>query len=318
MNPSVLELPALFGIAAALHQAHASGVLARLAREGEQTAEQLAAALGLDPRVTRLVLRVLVAGGLLERRGEVFAAPAELVAYAAGLPGGAETDGRLWGHLGRFLATGEPFPAPAREVLYSQIVGQLGRRWQRDAELVSAALPDDLGTQVLDVGCGSGVWSLALARGRPGLRVTGLDFEAVLGSFVAGAEAAGLADRVQVLAGDAFLCELPAASFDLVVIANVLRLEPERRAQALVARIAPAVRPGGALLIVDAFAGGSEAAELARTLYALHLALRERSGEVHEEDSVRSWLHAAGFGRVERIALAGSFSAVGALFARRA
>lgn len=317
MTPALLELPVLFGFAAALHQAHASGILARLCNESSQTAEALAASLGLDARAIAVVLRLLAAAGLVVQNGNSFTPSPALAAYLSTLPGGAETDARLWAHLPRFLAAGQPCELPDRESLYSQVAGQIGQRWQQDAERLSAGLPAELGQRALDVGCGSGVWSLTLAKRRPKLQITGLDFPAVLDSFVHGADSAGLRERIHLLPGDAFRCELAPGSFDLVVIANVLRLEPESRAQALLGRMADAVSPSGALLIVDAFAAGSDAAELARTVYALHLMLRERHGAVHEESSVRAWLADAGFPAVERIALEGSFSAVGALFARR-
>lgn len=317
MTPLLLDPPVLFGFAAALHQAHASGTLARLYRQGEQTAEEIALALGLDARATALVLRLLAAAGIVTRRDNAYVLGEPLAAYLASLPGGAEIDAKLWAHLPRFLASGASLELPTREATYSQVAGQLGERWRPDAQRLSAALPAELGRSVLDVGCGSGVWSLMLAEQRPGLQVTGLDFPAVLPSFSHAAEAAGLRDRVHVLAGDAFLCELRPGSFDLVVIANLLRLEPSPRARALVTRMANAVSPSGALLIVDAFAAGNDAAELARTVYALHLALRQPSGEVHPEASVRTWLADSGFPEVAGISLAGGFSAVGALFARR-
>lgn len=317
MTPALLELPVLFGFAATLYQAHTSGLLTHLCREGSQTAAALATALGLDERATAIVLQLLAAAGLVIADGDRFSATPQLVAYLVDLPGSAEADAKLWAHLPRFLATGEPFELPAREALYAQVVGAIGQRWQRDAARLSAALPPELGTRTLDVGCGSGVWSLVLAKQRPQMQITGLDFPAVLDSFVRGAESAGLRDRITLLPGDAFLCDLAPRSFDLVIIANVLRLESASQARTLIARVADAVAPAGALLIIDAFAAGSEAAELARTVYALHLALRERQGTVHKEASVRSWLSEAGFPEVQHIALDGSFSAVGALFARR-
>lgn len=317
MTPALLEPAVLFGFAAALHQAHTSGMLAQLCKKGIQTAEEIAVPLGLSPRPTAIVLRLLAAAGIVVRHGDTFAPSAALAAYLADLPGGAEMDAKLWAHLPQFLAAGSTFELPGREALYTQVAAQIGQRWQQDAKRLSDALPVNLGRRVLDVGCGSGVWSLTLAKQRPDLYITGLDFPAVLDSFSRSADQAGLNERIHLWPGDAFLCEFAPGDFDLVVIANVLRLEPEGRARELVAKVANAVAPTGALLIVDAFAAGSDQAELARTVYALHLALRERYGDVHDEAMVRSWLADVGFKAVQRIALEGSFSAVGALFARR-
>lgn len=317
MTPAILDPAVLFGFATALHLAHASGMLVRLHRAGRQTAEELAGALGLDARATALVLRVLAAAGVVASRDSGFVLTEPVNGYLASLPGGAEVDARLWAHLPRFLTAGTPLELPARETIYSKVAGELGERWRLAAERLSAALPAALGRRVLDVGCGSGIWSLALLAQRPELQVTGLDFPLVLDTFARAAEAAGLRERVRFLPGDAFLCELQPDSFDLVVIANLLRLEPAPRARALVMQLARALPPTGSMLIIDAFAAGDDAAELARTVYALHLALRERGGDVHSEANVRAWLSDAGFPEVQGIPLSGDFSAVGALFARR-
>ena len=101
--------------------------------------------------------------------------------------------------------------------------------------------------------------------------------------------------------------------FDLVIIANVLRLESASQARTLIARVADAVAPAGALLIIDAFAAGSEAAELARTVYALHLALRTEAGRVHSPKDISAWMSDAGFGNLKMVDLDPNMAAVGAL-----
>jgi hypothetical protein len=87
---------------------------------------------------------------------------------------------------------------------------------------------------------------------------------------------------------------LPKATWDLVIIANVIRLEPEDRVRALLHRATAALRPGGSLLIVDAFASGSPLADQARAIYALHLAMRTREGHVHSPADVCRWMEDAG------------------------
>jgi hypothetical protein len=62
----------------------------------------------------------------------------------------------------------------------------------------------------------------------------------------------------------------------------------------LLKRAVEALRPGGSLVIVDALAAGSETAEQARAVYAFHLAMRTRGGQVHGAADVARWMEEAG------------------------
>jgi hypothetical protein len=108
---------------------------------------------------------------------------------------------------------------------------------------------------------------------------------------------------------------VPASAYDLVVIANVLRLETPTRAAALVARLAPAVAPGGHILVVDALAGGTPDRERARALYAMHLGMRTQAGQVHRPETIAGWLSAAGLPAAEPVEVGAGVGALGGLLA---
>jgi len=103
-----------------------------------------------------------------------------------------------------------------------------------------------------------------------------------------------LADRTLTLAGDFHLVDLPAQRFDRVVLANVLHLEPPVRAAALIRRVASSLVGGGDLVIVEMLGDGTAAGERARAIYALHLALRTRQGQVHPLSELQAWVEQAG------------------------
>lgn len=324
MGAGLMELMELFATASAVTAAQQTGLLKALVSR-PRTAEAYAEELGLDRRATGLVLDALVALDLAEREGDAYDAHPRMKVAGQVLSG--RTGGlleNLLAHTPTFLRTGQPVmrmdgTLAEREASYRESVGCMGMLLEGTARELASKL-EAAPARVLDVGCGSGVWGLSIAERFPGTRVTGQDFPAVLESFVDRAQSLNLGERVATLPGDMHAVELPAGGFDLVVIANVIRLETAARAEALLARLAKAVAPGGGLLVVDALAGGTPQRERARALYALNLALRTQGGRVHSPAEVAAWLKAAGLGSVESIelgGLAGPPAAIGALLARR-
>lgn len=289
-----LERGDVWGLAAATTAAVEAGLVGRLEEQGWQTARQLADALGLHHRGVERVLEVLVAATIVEARGEEYALSPALVKAHEAFPGGLGLTTALFTGTMAYVRSGvSPFAmdgsASERAHAYQATVGGLGQLFEAAAEAFARALPL-APRSVLDVGCGSGIWSLSLAARHPEMTVTGVDFPEVLEVF---AEAAAARDvRVERVAGDMHLVPLPSA--ELVLLANVLRLEPQGRAKALVARLAAAVAPGGAVVIVDALAEKTPEREVARSVYALHLALRTQHAAVHSPATVRAWLEEAG------------------------
>lgn len=308
-----------FGVAAAVSAALKTGLLSEIAKNPAEDGE-LARRLGLDPRAVSLVLDVLASLGLVRRDGARVVLGEVTEATARG-PGGARLTLEMWGHVERFLQTGEPFvlmdqDPDARELAYRDVVADLAAMFEGPARELAAKL-STAPRRVLDVGCGSGVWGLAIAERHPDASVTGLDLPAVLETFRARARALSLSGRAHTLPGNMHDTTLPEAGFDLVVIANVIRLEPPPVAESLLRRLARAVAPGGSLVVVDALAGGTPAREHERRLYALHLGLRTRTGEVHRPEAVARWLTAAGLSDVTAIDFAEGRGGLGAMLARK-
>jgi len=137
-----------------------------------------------------------------------------------------------------------------------------GRRGSLDAVLAAAsgARPGD---EVLDVGCGPGHLARALARRvGPAGRVTGVDPARQMVDYAQ--RHAGLLPNCRFLLSSAQHLDLPDASVDVVTSTFVLHhIPPEARAEAF-AQMYRVLRPGGRLLLADAYPTGPVAALLAR------------------------------------------------------
>jgi phosphatidylethanolamine/phosphatidyl-N-methylethanolamine N-methyltransferase len=146
---------------------------------------------------------------------------------------------------------------------YDHATRLLNRNFDRAVELVSRDLGDR--ANVLEVAAGTGLFTVHIARGHE--RVLATDrVPAMLERLKDRLRTAGVAN-VEVRLADALALDIPDASFDAVVMANVLHLLPEpSKALAEAHRV---LRPGGVLCAPTFAHGESLGARLVSRLLAL-------------------------------------------------
>jgi 4-hydroxy-2,2'-bipyrrole-5-carbaldehyde O-methyltransferase len=116
--------------------------------------------------------------------------------------------------------------------------------------------------RVLDVGCGTGIYLVHTATaGDSELTGLGVDLDAGVVDLARQRLAdTRLAERFQVRHADIRTAELPAASFDLVLLFQNIYYFAEDERPGLLRRLHGLLAPGGALLLASLFAGRSLAA----------------------------------------------------------
>jgi SAM-dependent methyltransferase len=306
------------GLAAVVASAVELGLIESLSDPAP--AAEHASRLGLDPEATHLELEALVALGIAEERDGRFGAAEAADQLAPGPPLGALPERGLWAHLPLFLRTGQRYArmdgsTAERSAAYKELTKALGRLFHDAArELAAKLTPRE---RILDVGAGSGVWSLAMAERSDAAHITAIDLPKVLPAFEERADSLGLRGRVDLVAADYHSIELPSEAFDRVLLANVLHLEPPRSARSLLCRVSAALAPGGELVVIDALLQGDPARDQARSIYALHLAMRTKRGCVHPRAEVERWCRDAGLWEGELMTLSAPARALGALIHRR-
>lgn len=123
---------------------------------------------------------------------------------------------------------------------------------------------------LLDVGGGTGIYSLALLKANPGLRAVVWDRPQVLKIAREFAADHGLLDRVDLRPGDMFADPVPAGC-DAVLVSNILHDWDVPECRVLVNRLAAALPPGGRLLIHDVFLNDAMDGPLPVALYSAAL-----------------------------------------------
>ena len=233
--------------------------------DGPRKPAELSTATGVVPNRLRTLLHALAGLGLVVVDGEMYAnAPACQRYLVRGAPGdfgeyfrlqiarqiypallhldaGIAGTGRAFDTLGGLLAD----PAQARTFTAAQHAGSLAA-----ARTLADRVPLGAAARLLDVGGGSGAFSIALCERNPALESTVLDFPAVVAVARDYRDAAGLADRIHLLAGDAVHSPWPGEQ-DVVLLSYLLSALADDEIDTVLAAAQACLRPGGLLLVHD-------------------------------------------------------------------
>lgn len=282
---------------------------------GKKTAAEIAAAAGADERGMRMLLDALVGLELLSKPGGRYEASPEIARYlvreSPDYMGTFLASDRLWeawGHLADAVREGKPQRSASEQEVAEDFFPVLVRTLhitnsapaQRLAEqLVPAAA--NSGLRVLDIGCGSAVWSIAIAKADPKARITAFDYPKVLETTRQYTEREGVSARAEYIAGDLREARFPEGRFDIVILGNIVHGGGEAGVRDLFSRIHRALGEHGRLVIVDMIPNDERTSPPFPLLFALNMLVNFDHGDTYTLSEYKKWLSEARFGRVDTL-----------------
>ena len=166
------------------------------------------------------------------------------------------------------------------------------------APAVAAAVDLSAASRVLDVGGGSGVYSIGLVERFPQLRATVLEAPPVDAIARRTIRAAGLDSRIDVVAADMFADAWPAGH-DVHLFSNVLHDWDEPDCRRLLAESAAAVPEGGRILVHDMLLDDGKDGPPWAAEYSVLLSTVTQ-GRLYSAAEIGHWLGELGFEFVAR------------------
>ena len=158
--------------------------------------------------------------------------------------------------------------------------------------------------RLLDVGGGSGAYSIAFARSSPELSAEVFDLGTVVPIADRHIADAGLGDRVRTRVGDLTRDAL-GTGYDLVLLSAICHMLGPDGNRDLLGRARAALVPGGRVVIQDHVMEEDKTAPRAGALFAINMLVGTPSGGTYSEAEYRAFLENAGFSEVRRIRLPG-------------
>lgn len=276
---------------------------------GQDTIAGVAKTVGIGERNAERLLTALCAMTLLDRAGERFANAPDVQRFLV-------KDGERYAGpwilftKPRWAAYGElsqrlKSPVENRLGAYREFTVADARRYHAAtysigtgaARLFSRSVDLKGRKLMLDLGGGSGAYSIVATRVFPGLKAIVLDLPPVVvvtREYIAQNEAA---DRVSALAGDFTTSEFPQGVDVVVMASNLPQYEPAL-IRLVVGKAFAALLPGGEMHLIGETLNDDRRGPLSAALWGLNEAVYGSTGVAHTESEVKGYLQGAGFADV--------------------
>ncbi len=151
---------------------------------------------------------------------------------------------------------------------------------------------------LLDLGGGSGCYSIALVSGFPALKAIVMDYPTVCEVAKQFINEADLADRITTYGGDLIKADFPPNA-DLMLLSSNLPNFSSRQLEIIITKAYQALTSKGIMIILGEALNDDRTGPLEPVLYSLEEALVGGEGEGHTRAEVKGLLEKAGFQKVE-------------------
>ena len=280
-------------------------------KKGPMTADELAAAIGVNPGRLRLLLYVLVAAELLTEQDGRFTNTEEANKYL--VKGEPSYMGNRHAAIAmrwrQNFATAESIRrgAPSGKLDFSNASPEALETFLRNINATAAPSARGLVESadfstiktLLDVGCGGGGMSITIIQLCPHVTATAVDLASVTPITRKIVSEEGAAERVKVLAADGVKGPLPGR-YDAAVLKSFLQVLSAKDARRAIQNVYDALNPGGRLFIIGQILDDSRLSPLDAVAFNLAFINFFDSGESYTDGEHREWLTGAGFVDIER------------------
>ena len=278
--------------------------------ESGNTNKQIAGKLKLDEHACERLMNALVSLGFLKKQKKLFFNTAESFTFLSRKSpdylGGLMHSNHLWNtwsnltkvvrtgasaHPGEINSRGEDWLTPFITAMHDRA------KKQAPEQLASIGLSGV--KSILDIGGGSGAYSMEFVVRKPEIEATVFDLPNVVPITKTFLEKEGFVGRVKTYAGDYTTDELPKG-FDLVFLSAIIHSNSFEVNCDLIKKCFGSLNKNGRIVIQDWIMNDDRTLPTAGAVFAINMLVGTESGDCFTEPEVTEMLTTAGFKDISR------------------
>jgi SAM-dependent methyltransferase len=279
--------------------------------ESGTTNNQIANNLHLDEHACERLLNALVSLGFLSKQNQLFFNTADSYIFLSKKSsyylGGLMHSNHLWNtwsNLTQVIKTGNSArPAEinerGEEWLFSFINAMHDRaKKQAPQQLANIDLSEI--KSILDIGGGSGAYSMEFVSKKPEIEATVFDLPNVVPITKKFLDKEGFSDKIKTHAGDYSTDDLPKG-FDLVFLSAIIHSNSLEANHKLIRKCYNSLYKNGKIIIQDWIMNNDRTQPVSGAIFAINMLVGTEAGDCFTEQEVTEMLNASGFKNISRI-----------------
>jgi SAM-dependent methyltransferase len=271
-----------------------------------QTAEELARLLKADARAAERILDCLVVFMLLGKKNGRYALSETGAFFSSRHPESVLPMllhmNNMWDHWSLLTETVQEGKNPGLksvidakdEAVTKAFIGAMHVIGKSMSQDIAASYNADRFKRLLDIGGGSGTYTIAFLEKNKNMTAVIFDLPDVIALAAERLKAEGYLERVKLAAGDFYKDALPKGC-DLALLSAIIHQNSPQENISLYRKIYQALEPGGAVLIRDHVMDESRTRPPAGALFAINMLVHTTGGDTYTFREVKETLEQAGF-----------------------
>jgi predicted O-methyltransferase YrrM len=271
-------------------------------------AEEVATLAMVNERATERLMNALVSIGFLKKTHDKFynseATAQFLVKGKPEFMGGLFHSNELWRSWSTLTNAIEKGTAVYKRDdsgsdWTDSFIAAMHYRATKEAKILPMMLQLNNVKKMLDVGGGSGAFSMAFLEKNPEMYATVLDLPSVIPITKKYVEAFHYKERINYIEGN-YLNDNFDCGYDMIFLSAIVHIQGMEENELLIKKCFNALNPGGQIIIKDWVMSEDKTEPDGGAIFSINMLVGTDSGDTFTEKEIKSWLASTGIQKTER------------------